>query len=86
MSFWAIFTASIHTPDNELDFENKLWRELSLLSSQEERAVDWGNINASDPNDPFLLLQPQWRTTLRCRAASRKLAFRPTVFTPSHGV
>lgn len=52
MSFWAIFTASIHTPDNELDFENKLWRELSLLSSEEERAADWGNINASDPNDP----------------------------------
>ena len=51
MSFWAVFTASNETPDNELDFENKLWRELSLLSSEEERAVDWGNINSSDPND-----------------------------------
>jgi FPC/CPF motif-containing protein YcgG len=52
MSFWAVFTASTKTPDNELDFENKFWRELSLLSSEEERAVDWGNINSSDPNDP----------------------------------
>jgi hypothetical protein len=52
MSFWAVFTASNETPDNELDFENKFWRELSLLSSEEERAVDWGNINSSDPNDP----------------------------------
>ena len=52
MSFWAVFTTPIQTPDNELDFENKLWRELSFLSSEEARAVDWGNINASDPNDP----------------------------------
>jgi len=50
MSFWAVFATQ--TPDNELDFENKLWRELSFLSSEEERAVDWGNINSSDTNDP----------------------------------
>lgn len=52
LSFWAVFTASTQTLDNELDFENKFWRELSLLSSEEERAVDWGTINSSDPNDP----------------------------------
>ena len=52
MSFWAVFTAPIHTLDNELGFENKLWRELSMLSSEEERAVDWGDINSSDPSDP----------------------------------
>jgi FPC/CPF motif-containing protein YcgG len=56
MSFWGVFTASNQTPDNELDFENKFWRELSLLSSEEERAVDWGNINSSDPNDPSFCL------------------------------
>jgi uncharacterized protein len=52
MSFWAVFPASNQTLDTELDFENKFWQELSLLSSEEERAVDWGDKNPSDPNDP----------------------------------
>ena len=56
MSFWAVFTAQKQSPDNEIDFEEKFWRELSLLSSEEERAVDWGKINSSDPNDPSFCL------------------------------
>jgi uncharacterized protein len=56
MSFWAVFIAQNHSPDNEIDFEDKFWRELSLLSSEEERAVDWGKTNSSDPNDPSFCL------------------------------
>jgi|CXWL01.1.fsa_nt_gi FPC/CPF motif-containing protein YcgG len=51
MSFWAVFTAPNQRPDNDIEFEAHLWRELSLLSSEEERSVDWGKVNASDPND-----------------------------------
>jgi FPC/CPF motif-containing protein YcgG len=36
MSFWAVFTAPFQTPDHELDFEEQFWRELSMLSSEEE--------------------------------------------------
>ena len=56
MSFWAVFNAPVQTPDNELHFEKKFWKELSLLSSEEERAGDWGEINSSDPNDPAFCL------------------------------
>ena len=56
MSFWAVFTPHNQSPDNEIDFEEKFWRELSLLSSEEERAVDWGKIHSSDPNDPAFCL------------------------------
>jgi FPC/CPF motif-containing protein YcgG len=56
MSSWAVFTAPNQSPDNEIDFEDKFWRELSLLSSEEERPVDWGKINSSDPNDPSFCL------------------------------
>ena len=56
MSFWAVFTPHNQSPDNEIDFEEKFWRELSLLSSEEERAVDWGKIHSSDPNDPSFCL------------------------------
>jgi uncharacterized protein len=52
LSFWAVFTAQQQSPDNEIEFEDKFWRELSLLSSEEERSVDWGTIHSSDPNDP----------------------------------
>ncbi|MEP6959564.1 MAG: guanitoxin biosynthesis heme-dependent pre-guanitoxin N-hydroxylase GntA [Nitrospirota bacterium] len=51
MSFWAVFITPTKTPDNEADFEEHLWRELSLLSSEEERSVDWGKHDSSDPND-----------------------------------
>jgi uncharacterized protein len=56
MSFWAVFTAPNQSPGNEIDFEDKFWRELSLLSSEEERPVDWGQSNSSDPNDPSFCL------------------------------
>jgi len=51
MSFWAVFSVPPPIPDNETEFEEKLWRELSLLSSKEEQPIDWGKNNASDPND-----------------------------------
>jgi len=56
LSFWAIFTNSGHIPDNEVDFEEHFWRELSLLSSEEERAIDWNKNDSSDPNDPSFCL------------------------------
>lgn len=52
LSFWAVFAADNQIPDSEIEFEAQLWRELSLLSSEEERSVDWGKMNSSDPNDP----------------------------------
>jgi FPC/CPF motif-containing protein YcgG len=58
LSFWAVFTAHNQSHDNESDFEDKLWRELSLLSSEEERAADWGK-SSSDPNDPSFCLSLQ---------------------------
>jgi FPC/CPF motif-containing protein YcgG len=51
VSFWALFTTHPSMPDNEIQFEDKLWRELSLLSSEEDRPLDWGT-HTSDPNDP----------------------------------
>ena len=56
MSFWAVFSAAEQAPDGAIDFDANLWRELSLLSSEEERSVDWGKINSSDPNDPSFCL------------------------------
>lgn len=56
LSFWAIFNDSSHTPSTETDFEDKFWRELSHLSSEEERAVDWGTGHSPDPNDPSFCL------------------------------
>lgn len=51
LSFWAVFTPDPSIPDNEIQFEDKLWRELSLLSSEEDQPLDWGNYS-SDPSDP----------------------------------
>jgi uncharacterized protein len=51
LSFWAVFTSATKIPDNEVDFEKHLWRELSLLSSEEERSADWDRNDSSNPND-----------------------------------
>lgn len=51
LSFWAVFTSPYPIPDNEIQFEEKLWHELSLLSSEEDRSVDWSEKDSSDPND-----------------------------------
>ena len=56
LTFWAIFTTSGHIPDNEADFEGHFWHELSLLSSEEERPIDWDKNDSSDPNDPSFCL------------------------------
>ena len=56
LSFWAVYTASDHLPNNEGVFEEHLWRELSLLSSEEQRASDWSKDDSSDPNDPAFCL------------------------------
>src|SRR6185295_6502174 len=56
LSFWAVYTTPNHIPDNEVTFEEHLWYELSLLSSKEERSMDWSKDDSSDPNDPSFCL------------------------------
>jgi FPC/CPF motif-containing protein YcgG len=52
LSFWAVFIIPNPSPDNEVTFEEHLWYELSLLSSEEERSVDWDTHDSSNPDDP----------------------------------
>lgn len=55
LSFWAVFEDPL-TEFSEDDFEKKFWQEVSMLSSEEERARDWGPENSSDPTDPSFCL------------------------------
>ena len=50
LSYWAVFAAQ--NPDDEATFETKLWRELSGLTSEAQRASDWAEGSSSDPSDP----------------------------------
>ena len=56
MSFWAVFSFLNPIPDDEITFEEHLWYELSLLSSEEERSIDWDKNDSSNPNDPSFCL------------------------------
>jgi uncharacterized protein len=56
LSFWAVFTIPYPSPNNEVAFEEHLWHELSLLSSEEERSVDWDTHDSSNPDDPSFCL------------------------------
>lgn len=49
LSFWAVFEPEEMT---EQEFEEALWRELSFLTSQEEREADWPKNSVQDPFDP----------------------------------
>lgn len=49
LSFWAVFEPELFS---ELEFETALWRELSFLTSEEERESDWPNLEMSDPDTP----------------------------------
>ena len=46
LTFWAVFEGESNFSEDE--FEEGLWRELSSLTSIEDKATDW-NINNSDP-------------------------------------
>jgi FPC/CPF motif-containing protein YcgG len=46
LTFWALFDSEHHL--SEEDFESGLWNELSHLSSEEDKAQDWGKW----PSDP----------------------------------
>ncbi|MDZ4660390.1 MAG: guanitoxin biosynthesis heme-dependent pre-guanitoxin N-hydroxylase GntA [Pseudomonadota bacterium] len=56
LSFWAVFTDTNQRPDSETQFEEKFWRELSLLSSEEDRPFDWGKNSSVEPKDPLFCL------------------------------
>lgn len=53
-TYWAVYDAEPQAL-TESDFEASLWRELSHLTSAEERAADWGD-NVSDPEQPGFCL------------------------------
>lgn len=54
LTYWAVFDAA-PVALTETDFEVGLWRELSHLTSAEQRARDWGD-NVSDPEQPGFCL------------------------------
>ena len=49
-SFWAVFDEHSIVED-ETDFEEKLWKELSMLTSVEDRNSDWIDESASTPEN-----------------------------------
>jgi FPC/CPF motif-containing protein YcgG len=49
LSFWAVFDEADYS---EEDFENRLWKQLSNLTSAELRETDWGPNTNSNPQDP----------------------------------
>jgi FPC/CPF motif-containing protein YcgG len=57
LSFWAIFEDSSPL-ESEMDFEEKLWKELSMISSEDEQETDWGK-NSTDPLDPSFCISLQ---------------------------
>ena len=54
LTFWAIYSGKNQFTEQE--FENRLWNELSHLSSSEQREKDWANVKTSDPQDPGFCL------------------------------
>lgn len=49
LSFWAVFKDALLS---EEEYEEAMWRELSSLTSSEDRERDWGQSLNSDPNEP----------------------------------
>ncbi len=49
LSFWAVFEEQEFS---EADFETALWKELSFLTSEEDRKNDWPANSVQDPADP----------------------------------
>jgi hypothetical protein len=49
LSFWAVFEEE---ELSEADFETLLWKELSFLTSEEDRKSDWPADSIQDPTDP----------------------------------
>ena len=55
LSFWAVFEESeMNLTENQ--FEEKFWKELSLITSLEERDQDWGHLHPANPDDPMFCL------------------------------
>ncbi|HEY0094355.1 MAG TPA: guanitoxin biosynthesis heme-dependent pre-guanitoxin N-hydroxylase GntA [Archangium sp.] len=50
LSFWAVFAPG--EPLSEEEFETRMWRELSYLSSQEVPGTPWDPLFSEDPADP----------------------------------
>lgn len=50
LSFWAVFEECYL---NEEEFESALWRELSYLTSEEDRDSDWPANATKDPLNPM---------------------------------
>jgi len=48
LSYWAVFGLKQQT---ETEFEDSLWRELSHLTSEEEKLSDWPKGKCLDPED-----------------------------------
>jgi uncharacterized protein len=48
LSYWAIFEPETMS---EEDFERGLWSELSLLTSEEDKSLDWAPGKTTDPED-----------------------------------
>lgn len=54
LTFWAVYSGK--SQFSEQDFENRLWNELSHLSSAEQREKDWTTLTTSDPQNPGFCL------------------------------
>jgi hypothetical protein len=50
LSFWAVFAPG--EPLSEEEFETRMWRELSYLTSYEDPQTKWDPLFSSDPADP----------------------------------
>lgn len=50
LSFWAVFAPG--EPLSEEEFEARMWRELSYLTSHEDPRTPWDQLFSSDPADP----------------------------------
>lgn len=48
LTFWAVFEPN---EMGEEEFEERLWRELSCLTSEEEKHLDWKPGASTDPDD-----------------------------------
>jgi FPC/CPF motif-containing protein YcgG len=51
LSYWAIFDG--RTDFSETEFERGLWRELSSLTSEQQKAGDWGEHNSDVNSEKF---------------------------------
>lgn len=54
LTYWAVFQG--RSEFTEEDFETRLWKELSHLSSIEQRSTDWPTLESADPQTPGFCL------------------------------